>query len=54
MSKIRAAAKPIIEFLILLAILAIGVILFDIKMSKQLDNVDPTREEMIQAVPFRK
>jgi uncharacterized protein YoxC len=48
------AAKAIIEFLILLVILGIGINLIDDKLSKQLDNVDTTHEEMTQQIPFKK
>lgn len=40
-----------VVFLILLACVAAVVV--DEKMSKQLNDVDPTAEEMAQAVPFK-
>lgn len=54
MSKFRPAAKAIIEIFILLVILGVGANLIDDKMSRQLDNVDPSNEEMMQQVPYRK
>jgi len=54
MPKIRPATKLILEILLLILILGVGANLIDDKMSRQLDNVDTTREEMIQQVPFKK
>jgi hypothetical protein len=48
----RSIRSGVLGIIALLMLVGTGINACEDKLSKQLDNVDPTNEEMAQAIPF--
>jgi uncharacterized protein YoxC len=48
----RSPLHLIVGIVVLILMLAVSIVMVDERLSRQLDNVDPTAEEMTQQIPF--